>query len=195
MLRDKYELNLIYDDFAKRIKDLQECLNLDLLKKNISDLEAKSNADDFWNDNKEASKILKRLGTFKNELSHINKLQGLLSDYRDLLDMPQDEEVGDLIDSVVEETTNLLEKMELEILLSGPFDDNNAIVEIHPGAGGVEAHDWADMLYRMYLRYCDKNNFKVEIVDHLDGVYQRPRFPDGGYHLPVRRPETGVRNG
>ena len=70
---------------------------------------------------------------------------------------------------LVGELESLLEKMELEILLSGPFDDTNAIVEIHPGAGGVEAHDWADMLYRMYIRYCTNNDFKVDLIDHLPG--------------------------
>ena len=74
-----------------------------------------------------------------------------------------------MIDSIIEEIKLLLEKMELEILLSGPFDDNNAIIEIHPGAGGVEAHDWADMLYRMYIRYCTNNDFKIELIDHLAG--------------------------
>lgn len=169
MFKDKYELNLIYDDFFKRVNDLKECLNVEELKKEIAILEDKSNASDFWDDNKEASKILKKIGQDKNNLNNLNHLQSLVNDYKDLLNMDEDDEVSLMIESIYNEVNNLLEKMELEILLSGPFDDNNAIVEIHPGAGGVEAHDWADMLYRMYLRYCANNDFKVDILDHIDG--------------------------
>lgn len=169
MFKDKYELNLIYEDYFKRVNDLKECLDIEQLSKEISALEEKVNSDNFWDDNREASKILKKIGTDKSNIEKIKKLESLVSDYKDLLDMDEDEEVSIMIESVIEEVASLLEKMELEILLSGPFDDNNAIVEIHPGAGGVEAHDWADMLYRMYLRFCSKSDFKVEVIDHLDG--------------------------
>ena len=169
MFKDKYELNLIYDDYYKRVNDLKECLNIEKLKLEIQELEDKTNEPTFWDDNKEASKILKRIGTSKANIEKIMHLQALVNDYKDLLEMDEDEEVNVMIDSILEEIESLLEKMELEILLSGPFDDNNAIVEIHPGAGGVEAHDWADMLYRMYIRYCSKNDFKVEILDITPG--------------------------
>ena len=169
MLKDKYELNLILEDFTKRTLDLKECLKLDELKKEIEALEEKTNASNFWDDNKEASKVLKKLGVHKGNIEKLTHLQALVSDYKDLLDMDEDEEVEEMINSIIEEITLLVEKMELDILLSGPFDDTNAIVEIHPGAGGVEAHDWADMLYRMYVRYCSNNDFKIEMIDHLPG--------------------------
>jgi len=169
MLRDKYELNLVLEDYLKRVNDLKECLNVDNLKKEIGLLEEKINEANFWDDNREASKILKKIGNDKNNIQRLEKLQNLVSDYKDLLEMDEDEEVNLMIEALINEVNVLLEKMELDILLSCPFDDTNAIVEIHPGAGGVEAHDWADMLYRMYIRYCDNNDFKVEIIDHLSG--------------------------
>lgn len=169
MLRDKYELNLILQDYQKRTIDLKDCLNIEQLRKDIEVLESKTNEPDFWDDNREASKILKRIGTYKSNIEKMIHLESLVNDYKDLLDMDEDEEVESMMESIIEEIKVLLEKMELEILLSGPFDDNNAIVEIHPGAGGVEAHDWADMLYRMYVRYCSKNDFKIELLDHLAG--------------------------
>lgn len=169
MLMDKYELNLIYEDYFKRVNDLKECLKVDELKKEITLLEEKTNEANFWDDNREASKILKKIGNDKNNLERLDTLNRLVSDFKDLLDMEEDEEVSALLESVDNEIKVLLEKMELDILLSGPFDDNNAIIEIHPGAGGVEAHDWADMLYRMYIRYCSNNDFKVEILDSLAG--------------------------
>lgn len=169
MFKDKYELNLIYQDFFKRVTDLKECLNVENLKLEIEKLEEKVNEPDFWNDNIEASKILKKIGNDKGNIEKLSHLESLVNDYNDLLEMDEDEEVSNMLETITNEISELLEKMELAILLSGPFDDNNAIIEIHPGAGGVEAHDWADMLYRMYLRYCANNNFKVEIIDHLDG--------------------------
>ena len=169
MLKDRYELNVIYQNYSKRVNDLKDCLKVESLKKEIAELEEQVNDPTFWDDNREASKVLKKIGTYKSQIEKVNKLSSLLSDYNDLLDMGEDEEVETMLDSLIEEISLLLEKMELEILLSGPFDDNNAIVEIHPGAGGVEAHDWADMLYRMYVRYCDQNNFKIELIDHLSG--------------------------
>ena len=169
MFKDKYELNLILQDYQKRTADLRECLKVEQLQKEIETLEIRSNQPDFWNDNKEASKILKRIGTYKSNIEKLLHVEALVNDYQDLLDMDEDPEVEEMLKAIIDEILILLEKMELEILLSGPFDDNNAIVEIHPGAGGVEAHDWADMLYRMYVRYCTKNDFKIELIDHLSG--------------------------
>ena len=80
-----------------------------------------------------------------------------------------DEEMLELADDELVNADLLLDKMELDILLNGPFDSNNAIVEIHPGAGGTESHDWADMLFRMYTRWCEQNNYKVDILDYQAG--------------------------
>ena len=121
MLKDKYELNLMLEDYSKRINDLRECLNLPELKKNIESLEEKSNASDFWDDNKEASKVLKKLGTLKNELNNINSLASLLNDFKELLEMGEDDEIMEMIDQTSKEITSLLEKMELEILREGRF--------------------------------------------------------------------------
>lgn len=169
MFKDKYELNLIYQDYSKRVNDLEECLNVDKLKEEIISLEEQTNKEDFWNDNRRASEILKKINSDKENIKNIEQLKRLVNDYKDLLEMDEDEEVSLLLESVYNDLSLLLDKMELKILLSGEFDDTSAIVEIHPGAGGVEAHDWADMLYRMYIRYCANNNFKVEILDHQDG--------------------------
>ena len=167
-----YELNLAYSDYSKRVNDLKECLNIEKLRLEIAKLEEETNKDGFWDDNRSASKILKKIRNDKDNIEKVLHLERLVNDFKDLLEMINEEdsdELDELLANITSEINSLLEKMEVEILLSGPFDDNNAIVEIHPGAGGVEAHDWADMLYRMYLRYCEQNDFKVEILDHLSG--------------------------
>ena len=168
MAREVYELRVNYNSSFKRVNDLKECLNIDSLLNEIETLEAESNKDGFWDDNKKAQQVLKKLNKNKDNLSQINKLESWYSDIKELLDSNEDEML-EMADEELVNADSLLEKMELEILLSGPFDSNNAILEIHPGAGGTESHDWADMLFRMYVRWCEKNDCKMEIIDYLSG--------------------------
>lgn len=168
MAREVYELRVNYNSSFKRVNDLKDCLNIDSLLNEIESLEEESNKDGFWDDNKKAQQVLKKLNKNKDNLAQINRLENWYSDIKELLDSNEDE----MLEMADEELVNadaLLEKMELEILLSGPFDSNNAILEIHPGAGGTESHDWADMLFRMYVRWCEKNDCKMDIIDYLSG--------------------------
>ena len=108
----------------------------------------------------------------KNNIEKVLELERMVSDFNDLVSMISEDdsqELNEMLSLHIEQTEQLLEKMELEILLSGPFDDNNAIVEIHPGAGGVDSQDWAEMLFRMYVRYAERNNFKIDILDYQSG--------------------------
>lgn len=168
MSREVYELRVNYNDSFKRVNDLKDCLNIDSLLNEIKLLEEESNSDGFWNDNKKAKQVLKKLNKGKNNISQIQKLDNWYKDIKELLDS-NDLEMLEMADEELVNADILLEKMELEILLSGPFDSNNAILEIHPGAGGTESHDWADMLFRMYVRWCEKNECKMEILDYLAG--------------------------
>ena len=168
MSREVYELRLNYNDSSKRVNDLKECLNIDSLLNKINELEEESNRDDFWDDNRRAKQVLKEIAKDKENVEQIKKLEIWYSDIGELLDS-NDVEMIEMADEELVKADVLLEKMELEILLNGPFDGNNAIVEIHPGAGGTESHDWADMLFRMYIRWCEKNNYKVDILDYLSG--------------------------
>lgn len=168
MAREVYELRVNYTDSFKRVNDLKECLNIDSLLNEIKDMEEESNKDDFWQDNKRAKQLLKKLNKDKNNVEQINRLETWYQDIKELLDS-NDSEMLEMADEELINADALLEKMELEILLNGPFDSSNAIIEIHPGAGGTESHDWADMLFRMYIRWCEKNNYKVDILDYLSG--------------------------
>ena len=168
MAREVYELRVNYNDSFKRVNDLKECLNIDSLLSEIKEMEEESNKEDFWLDNKRAKQVLKKLNKDKDNVEQIKKLENWYKDIKELLDS-NDEEMLEMADEELVSADSLLEKMELEILLSGPFDGSNAIIEIHPGAGGTESHDWADMLFRMYIRWCEKNNYKVDIIDYLAG--------------------------
>ena len=168
MAREVYELRVNHTSSAKRVNDLKDCLNIDSLLSEIKKLEEESNEDGFWNDNKRAKQVLKKLNKDKNNVEQIIKLENWYKDIKELLDS-NDEEMLEMADEELVNADVLLEKMELDILLNGPFDSNNALLEIHPGAGGTESHDWADMLFRMYTRWCEQNDCKVDIIDYQAG--------------------------
>ncbi len=141
-------------------------------KKLIKDLEDEMQDANFWNDKKHSEEVIKKLNYEKNNLDNTYKL---LSDVSDYLEMARSLEQNDTSSiSFLEEECNLLEEkvetIENVILLNGEYDKNDAVLEIHSGAGGTEACDWANMLYRMYFRYCERHNFKIEIVDTQNGL-------------------------
>ena len=129
------------------------------------------NEDGFWNDKNSSLKVVNEL----NNLKYLyDNLISIKKNYQDLQDFlvtidNNDPEMIDLFDEEVSQFEKRVNAFNKEILFSGEYDSLNATVDIHPGAGGTESHDWASMLYRMYLRYCEKNNLKVIVVDYLDG--------------------------
>ena len=138
----------------------------------IKSLENSVNSPSFWNNTDEANKIIEKLNDLKSSTSSVVSLSDEIKDCIDLIGLLE-EEIDEDILSYVEDCYSTLEarvsKLELELLLSGEYDSNNAIVEIHSGAGGTEACDWASMLYRMYIRWCEDKYYKVEVLDLLEG--------------------------
>ena len=138
----------------------------------IKSLEKLVNSPSFWDNTDEANKIIEKLNNLKNSTSSVVSLSDEIKDCIDLIGLLE-EEIDEDILSYVEDCYSTLEarvsKLELELLLSGEYDANNAIVEIHSGAGGTEACDWASMLYRMYIRWCEDKGYKVEVLDLLEG--------------------------
>ena len=115
---------------------------------------------------------LKELNDLKEQVNRIEKIKDEITSNIELVDLLE-VEPDQTLETEVEETTkkleNDVEKIKLLVLLSGPYDKNNCILEIHPGAGGTESCDWANMLYRMYTRWCEKNNYKIIVLDYQDG--------------------------
>ncbi len=125
--------------------------------------------EDFWDDKRKSEKIINEYNDLKNILEETKKLKDEIDFHYDNLKVPTDE----IIMFASEEIENLeknLENLEVKVLLNGEFDKNDAIVEIHSGAGGTEACDWANMLYRMYTRWCEKKGYKLEIISELPGT-------------------------
>lgn len=126
----------------------------------------------FWDDQEAAQKVISENNALKGSVEQMEKFQSDQDDIEVMIELAQEEKDEELFlecDKSVVKLQRELEKFELELLLSDPYDKNNAILEIHPGAGGTESQDWASMLYRMYTRWAEKRGYKVELLDYLPG--------------------------
>lgn len=148
-------------------------IHFDILKLQIElkELENETLKEGFWTNEKKDEilnkiKIKKRICTKYEELSNaVNNIDEL----SELVMQEFDEDIKKEVLRTTQKLSNEIEKLELETLLSGKFDKNNAILTIHPGAGGTESQDWAEMLYRMYTRWAEKNEYQVKEIDYLEG--------------------------
>ena len=151
------------------------------LQEKLSNLESETLQDGFWNDSKKSSIILQQIKTIKSKVEKFDKLNNEIANLIEMSELIQieandstenntdnNELVKDILNST-KQIQNELEDLEIETLLSGKYDINNAIVTIHPGAGGTESQDWAEMLYRMYCRWANANGYSVQELDYLDG--------------------------
>ena len=150
---------------------METLFDLDKKKKTIEELEAKMNEDGFWNDKNSSLKVVNELNNTKYLYDTYNSLNSKLEELQVLLEDISENDTGmlELFDNEVSSFNKQVDSFNKEVLFSGEYDKLNATVDIHPGAGGTESHDWASMLYRMYVRFCEKNNLKVSVVDYQEG--------------------------
>ena len=164
----KRRLVALYDT----VKELGNQLRIEEVKERCADLERETLVQDFWNDAEKSSKKLREIKQLKDTYESYEELVAHLDDTFTLCEMAIEEGDESSVDEVLTETDYIeseAEKKRIEVLLSGPYDKNNAILSFHPGAGGTEAQDWASMLYRMYTRWGEKRGFTVKLIDWLDG--------------------------
>lgn len=138
----------------------------------LKELENQTMDNDFWNDAVNSSKILKQINEIKNKLENFKKIQIELNNIIEMSELLQLESDEEITKEVLKTTITLekeIEKLEITTLLSDKYDINNAILTIHPGAGGTEAQDWAEMLYRMYARWANMNGYEIKELDFLEG--------------------------
>ena len=141
-------------------------------KTHLEDLEKQTLDSNFWNDTNNSGKVLAKIKSLKDQVINYTKLQNeidSLIEMTELIIAENDEELGKEVLSNTKNIKKELEKLELATFLCGKYDKNNCIITIHPGAGGTESQDWAEMLYRMYTRWATKNNYKINEVDFLEG--------------------------
>ncbi|WP_226535956.1 peptide chain release factor 2 [Fictibacillus halophilus] len=164
----KQELNVI----EKRINDFRGLFDLDAKKARIAELDEQMSVPTFWDDQNAAQVVINEANGLKEQ---VNEFEELASSYEDLEiahELVKEEADADMQKELVKDTKDLIAKLndfELQLLLNEPYDKNNAILELHPGAGGTESQDWASMLLRMYTRYAERQGYKVETLDYLPG--------------------------
>ena len=157
---------------APSVKQLRESLRIDALTEEAKELEAKTYAPDFWENQETSGVTLKQLKRLKDTIEEYEALSTRFDDAVVLTEMAIEEDDESSVEEVTKEVDFLereAERLRLETLLTGEYDHNNAILSFHPGAGGTEAQDWAQMLQRMYLRWADSHGFSVEELDFLPG--------------------------
>lgn len=137
----------------------------------INELETELQEENIWNNVDYANKVNSELVNLKKTVSSFNNLSTKINDSISLLEILSSEDTNELkeLGTELNNIKNEINDLEIETLLNGPYDNSSCYLEIHPGAGGTEACDWADMLLRMYTMFCDKNNYKYEIIDKLKG--------------------------
>ncbi|MGE7761796.1 peptide chain release factor 2 [Peribacillus sp. NPDC097895] len=157
---------------AQRLTDFRGLFDLDEKEARIAQLENEMTHPDFWNDQQKAQTVINETNALKEQ---VNQLSDLNESYENLdltYELVKEENDEELLAELEEEITVLSQKMndfELQLLLSEEYDSKNAILELHPGAGGTESQDWGSMLLRMYTRWGEKRGFKVETLDYLPG--------------------------
>lgn len=154
------------------MKILGGLFDLEGSHKRVQELEQIMGQADFWDDQNKAQQVINELNGLKDLINSFKANEEALEDLEVAYELVKEENDEELFKDLEDDLQNLIKQFndfELEILLSEPYDKNNAILEIHPGAGGTESQDWASMLLRMYTRYAEKRGFKVETLDYLPG--------------------------
>lgn len=153
-----------------KLNGIENSFDLPKLKEELAELNKQQHDPNFWDDVKNAQQVSQRAKNIEDKMAALAKLQGRLADVNDLLAMCEEDD--SLLDETASELASLdvaVNEMHVAALLSGKFDANNAILTLHAGAGGTEAQDWVQMLYRMYTRYAERRGYKVQVLDMLEG--------------------------
>ncbi len=143
---------------------------IDKLKEKAKKLEEETYKEDFWNDSEKAQKLVKELSHMKNQIEEYEELVEAIEELEVLLELISEGESQELYEDLkgqFKEVAQKAEEFKISTLLKGEYDKNNVILSIHSGAGGLEAQDWAEMLFRMYKRWAERKNYKVDILDFL----------------------------
>ena len=158
-------------ELGKSVQSLGDSLDLPKIDAEIEALTAEQNEEGFWNDQNKAKTVSSRLASLVSKKEAYLKCANVYRDIQDMLPevSESDKDMMELLDSMETDLKEDCSNLQHKLLFSGPYDALNCTLDIHPGAGGTEAHDWASMLMRMYGRWAERNNFKVQVIDIEEG--------------------------
>ncbi|MBE5771682.1 MAG: peptide chain release factor 2 [Clostridiales bacterium] len=170
---------LEFDQYTQRIetlraqlKEVGDGLHIDDMQRELGELHEEMNADGFWDNLERSTHVNRRISTLEGKIKHYESLLSGCDDVETMMELAQEENDDSMAEEIAVEIERLekeTEALTLETLMRGKYDDHDAVLSIHAGAGGTEAQDWASMLYRMYTRYCERMGFTVKLLDYLDG--------------------------
>ena len=160
------------NELKDKLNQIKDSMNIDILKEELLKLEEESAKEDFWNDQTNSSKVFAKIKSLQRKLGSFESISSELINLKELNELLNIEPDQELLKELLKNSENLkikLDDLEIQTLFSGKYDANNAIITLHPGAGGTESQDWAEMLYRMYSRWASSNGFALKELDYLDG--------------------------
>ena len=166
------ELRVEMVGYRKEVEELADVLRIKAAKERVAELNAETAKDGFWDDLENSQKVLQETKSLERKIEKFNKLSNNLEDIITLIELSIEEDDESSVEEIKSESDAFKAKLEeekLSTLLTGEYDSANAILTFHAGAGGTEAQDWAEMLYRMYNHWAERHEYKVELLDYLDG--------------------------
>ncbi len=169
---DTYEYSELLKSLTNKMENITNIVKPDELQKRLDEIEQMQQDPDFWNDAAKAAKISQEKTRTERILETYNNANDALADAKEYFELAKSEKDEETLEMLFEDAENLeehIKALEVQMMLSGEHDSKNAIVSIHPGAGGTESQDWASMLYRMYLRWAERHGFKTEVLDYQPG--------------------------
>lgn len=169
---DSYEYGELLKALKIKVENIAKIIKIDEKRADLARIVEIENEPNFWNDAQKVAQIGKEKRTIERILQVYENARDTLNDSEELFNLATAENDSELLENLFAESRELehkIKQIEIEIMLSDKNDNANAIVSIQPGAGGTESQDWASMLYRMYLRWCERRGFKAEILDYQDG--------------------------
>lgn len=167
---EEYKVKLV--NLAPQLEELRGNLGLEQAAREVEELELKSSQPGFWDDPEKSQKVVSRLGALKGKIEAYDHLRTLRDDLLTICEMAIEENDESMLEELqggYAELEKGMAEQKLSTLLTGEYDHNNALVSFHAGAGGTEAQDWCEMLYRMYTRWAEAHGYSVEVLDVLDG--------------------------
>ena len=195
---DILELKREFQTYKEKINGIKQTVKLEEREKTVEELEKKTTEDGFWNDKKESQSVIKKINENKDLINEYKQIENMYHDEEVLIefvDMGEEDFVAEL-EEKHKKLAHEIDTLDVKLLLDGKYDGNNAIITIHSGAGGTEACDWVDMLYRMYSRWFSERGYKVSQLDFMPGdsvgIKSITLLVEGVYAYGYLKAEKGV---
>ncbi|MDK2785848.1 MAG: peptide chain release factor 2 [Thermotoga sp.] len=165
-----FETRTKIEELEKKFKDVLSIVNEEEVNRELKEIEKKLSDPSVWDDQKKAREYTQKLKRLKNISEDLKRVRSLFEDLEVAIELSEEDmDMVNQVEEIVQDLEKAVKKLELEIILNGKYDPNNAYLSVHPGAGGTESQDWAQMLLRMYMRWAERKGFDVEIVEYQPG--------------------------